>query len=419
MPSGSRTSDRGLVVGHVEQRGLGGRLTGAHPLDQVVERRLGHQVQRPVVDRDPAVGAVGDGAEQVCVRVGGAGDLPQAERVAVGLAGGDRVEHAGRRRPRPGASMTGTSRSSRSSAGSAPIAPARSAYSPGPTSGSGDRRPAVHEEPVEGLRERLDTVVVGGRARSRTATRRRPAPRSACGPRGPRRRAAPGRPACRCRTSSRHRGGRASRSARGRCRRGPCRRRLPRRERLTSTGPPSTPMSCADTPTQACPSRRISSSRLAQSGLASMPPLTFIHSTTTVPLKSASSAGRAHQDPGAVVGGEVLVEGPSPVAGERSRRPVRARGPGGHELLFHVARCGEVRARRCADERALPAGELLGHRGAGPVGTCPPALGGRGRRLGVGRVVAPAVGAGRQAQRRPEHQRSCDHHTSATTNTTH
>jgi hypothetical protein len=56
--------------------------------------------------------------------------------------------------------------------------------------------------------------------------------------------------------------------------------------------PPSTPIFWADTPTQAAP-RRINSVWLKiQSGAASSPPLTFSHSTHTVPLKAAGSIGR-------------------------------------------------------------------------------------------------------------------------------
>src|SRR5262245_59768935 len=60
----------------------------------------------------------------------------------------------------------------------------------------------------------------------------------------------------------------------------------------TSTGPPITPICWADTPTQASPRRRISSCSVAHSGSASTPPLTLSHSTITVPLNRAGSAGR-------------------------------------------------------------------------------------------------------------------------------
>src|SRR5262249_48921013 len=60
----------------------------------------------------------------------------------------------------------------------------------------------------------------------------------------------------------------------------------------TSTGPPMTPICWADTPTHASPCRSISSCNVAHSGSASTPPLTLSHSTTTVPLKRAGSAGR-------------------------------------------------------------------------------------------------------------------------------
>src|SRR5262249_25022641 len=59
----------------------------------------------------------------------------------------------------------------------------------------------------------------------------------------------------------------------------------------TRTGPPSTPIRCADTPTHASPARTTSSATLAHSGLASTPPLTLSHSTTTLPLNFDGSAG--------------------------------------------------------------------------------------------------------------------------------
>src|SRR5580704_1990420 len=55
--------------------------------------------------------------------------------------------------------------------------------------------------------------------------------------------------------------------------------------------PPSTPSACAETPTQASPSSMSSGLRYIQSG-ADSPSDSFIHSTTTVPLKWAGLAGR-------------------------------------------------------------------------------------------------------------------------------
>ena len=60
---------------------------------------------------------------------------------------------------------------------------------------------------------------------------------------------------------------------------------------VTATGPPSTPICCAETPTQVCPWRTISSRSVWNSGSASRPPLTLSHSTSTTPLASAGSAG--------------------------------------------------------------------------------------------------------------------------------
>src|SRR5262245_55431787 len=56
--------------------------------------------------------------------------------------------------------------------------------------------------------------------------------------------------------------------------------------------PPFTPTCCADTPTQAKPSRRSMVWTKVQSGAASTPPETFSHSTTTVPLNFLGFVGR-------------------------------------------------------------------------------------------------------------------------------
>src|SRR5689334_9247936 len=60
----------------------------------------------------------------------------------------------------------------------------------------------------------------------------------------------------------------------------------------TSTEPPVTPIVCAETPTHASPLRTNSSLTVSYSGFASTPPLTFNHSTTTLPLNFAGSLGR-------------------------------------------------------------------------------------------------------------------------------
>ena len=67
----------------------------------------------------------------------------------------------------------------------------------------------------------------------------------------------------------------------------------------------STPTFCADTPTQTNPSRISSLCPSVQSGAASAPPLTFNHSTTTVPLKRRALIGRITT--ARVVYGAVLV----------------------------------------------------------------------------------------------------------------
>jgi hypothetical protein len=65
---------------------------------------------------------------------------------------------------------------------------------------------------------------------------------------------------------------------------------MPTRPRME--GPPSTPTTCAETPTHAAPSRISSVCAVTQSGAASTPPLTFSHSTTTVPLNFCGLIGR-------------------------------------------------------------------------------------------------------------------------------
>ena len=58
------------------------------------------------------------------------------------------------------------------------------------------------------------------------------------------------------------------------------------------SGGPLTPARCADTPIQALPARMISAELCAHTGSRSIPPLTFNHSSTTVPSKRAVSVGR-------------------------------------------------------------------------------------------------------------------------------
>ena len=58
------------------------------------------------------------------------------------------------------------------------------------------------------------------------------------------------------------------------------------------SGGPFTPARWAETPTHAFPLRMISAEVCAQTGSRSMPPLTFNHSSTTVPSKPAASTGR-------------------------------------------------------------------------------------------------------------------------------
>ena len=61
----------------------------------------------------------------------------------------------------------------------------------------------------------------------------------------------------------------------------------------SSDGPPSTPANCAETPTHTMPSRIMRVWAPIRSGAASRPPLTFSHSTTTVPLNRLGDVGRS------------------------------------------------------------------------------------------------------------------------------
>ncbi len=60
----------------------------------------------------------------------------------------------------------------------------------------------------------------------------------------------------------------------------------------SSAAPPSTPTFWADTPTHTAPWRSSSTWPWFQSAAASTPPLTFSHSTTTVPPNFFAFVGR-------------------------------------------------------------------------------------------------------------------------------
>ena len=260
MPSASRAIAGGRVGGHLEA----GRLAAACPSrTQVSSARnaaFATTCERAVVDRRRRSRCLGASRRPGGVGVGGAGDLPQPEAVAVGLAGARRVEDAGDvalgLEVEDGRVEVGRGRSW----ASPPIAPAMSADSPGPTSGRLDAAAAVHEEAVEGLRQRLHAVVVGHERERRLRLAGRDEhvlrlQRRRC----PRRCAAPGRPACRCRTSSRRRDARASRSAPGRSPSGPCPRASAPASAARAPVRPRRRCSCAETPTHAWPWRMISS----------------------------------------------------------------------------------------------------------------------------------------------------------------
>ena len=101
--------------------------------------------------------------------------------------------------------------------------------------------------------------------------------------------------------------------------------------------------------------RTISSRRLTQSGSASTPPLTFSHSTITVPLNALGSAGRRTSTRvryGAVASG-ANVQRPSRVIAPFDL--VRRRRAGRDVLVLDVPDLLHVRRRRRADEHALAA----------------------------------------------------------------
>ena len=227
------------------------------------------------------------------VGVRGAGDLPEPEAIAVGLAGDVRVEdarHVGlgldveHGRVLVGAEGRGT--------GADRAGDVRGLARPDERQSAA--APAVHEEAVEGARERLHAVVVGDErerglrlAGGDDALRPQPAHAGAGAHRAGDLREDVER-------DSRPRDARATRSVRDRSPSGPCpAASAPGTSTFTSTGPPSTPIRCADTPTHASPRRRISSCVVAHSGSASTPPLTFSHSTTTVPLNAPGHSGAA------------------------------------------------------------------------------------------------------------------------------
>ena len=230
-----------------------GALGGASSVSTHVvmpQRGLRDDVQRSVVDRNAALHVLDSGPEQMRVGVGGAGDLPEPEPVAVGLARRDRVEHA----RDVGLGLDVEHRhawSVRKILGVPPIEPAISADSPGPTSGSPRVRPGCARR----TRRRPSSVVARRCSRSRVRRRlrladgddsRRPTPPAMPAPERT------ARPAYRCRTRSRLRAARATRSGRGRSPSGPVRRPPSRGPSTrTNTGPPSTPIRCAETPTQA------------------------------------------------------------------------------------------------------------------------------------------------------------------------
>ena len=132
----------------------------------------------------------------------------------------------------------------------------------------------------------------------------------------------------------------------------------------TATFPPSTPIFCAETPTQVWPWRTISLRRFWYPGSVSSPPLTLSHSSSTMP--SPPDAGRRTTIASPVarrVGG---LEGPPAVGGERSNRLVRRRAAFRGVLLLDVAGAQRLRRRRPQEHPVAP-GQPLRDVGGRPV----------------------------------------------------
>ena len=210
--------------------------------------------------------------------------------------------------------------------------------------------PGVHEDAVEHLGQRVDIVGIGRETvrRLRATDREDPfdgqvlemAParaRTAC------------RPASRCRRSTGRRDGPASRSARDQLppARGSTSRRYPRRRH--------TPIACADTPTHAAPARMNSVCATIQSNAMSAPPLTFNHSTQTVPLNDSRIRGPVHEQASRVVG---LVDDRHTAV---DRADVRARHARERVLGLLISERDKVERRKTEERRA--SGGDLGHDG--------------------------------------------------------
>ena len=116
--------------------------------------------------------------------------------------------------------------------------------------------------------------------------------------------------------------------------------------------PPSTPSACAETPTQASPSSMSSGLRYIQSG-ADSPSDSFIHSTTTVPLKRAGLAGRRTMI--RVLYAADVVGAMRPVPARRCRGGCEGMGgPRSEVLLFHVVVRGQAGRQRSLGLNDVP-----------------------------------------------------------------
>ena len=239
---------------------------------------------------------------------------------------------------------------------------------PGGLAGTDQRQPASTQLCTKNPSKPswLDAVVVGDERERRLRLARgddslRPRPAMPAPER------TPARPAYRCRTKSRLRAARATRSVRSIAFR-PCpAASRPGTSTRTSTGPPSTPIRCAETPTHASPRRRISSCVVDHSGSASTPPLTFSHSTTTVPLKRAghSGAARGHVS-GTAQCRPANDQRPSSASGLGRR--VRRRRSRCDVFVLHVPGPLEVHGDRVAEEDTVAAGRSRSRRTVRPGG---------------------------------------------------
>ena len=301
-----------------------------------VPPRIDRTGGRWVVSSAAGPWSVGPSTSEVGVGVRGAGDLPGPEVGAVGLP---RREGADARRRRSRSGRSGRARRCRR--GSA--RPARRRRSPARGASESGAAPPPRlctRNAVVDARQRVDRVDVGHEperglrlADRDHAPRPQPAEQHVGALRGP-----PGRPARRCRTRRCRRDGGAARSGPGSPPSGGGLR--------SSGGPPLTPTYCAETPTQASPSRSSSVWVDVQSGAASKPPRDVQPLDDDRAVESRAARRPAHQDPRRVRRrARRGVDRPPAVGGEGAVARVAAAVPARKNSSSHVAEGGEARSR--------------------------------------------------------------------------